>query len=115
MWMIPGNLKIYLYAQPTDMRRSFNRLAAMAFDAFGQEATDGSLYVFVNRRGDRIKILYWDRSGYALWYKQLQKGVFRLPANRNRTIINNAELSLILEGLEAKELRQLPRYHLPVA
>jgi transposase len=113
MWMIPNNVSIHLYTQPTDMRFSFDRLAAMVYQAFGREATDGNLYVFANRRGDRMKVLYWDASGYALWYKHLQAGTFRLPTDRTNPSISAAELALILEGLEAKELQRRKRFRLP--
>jgi transposase len=96
--------------RPVDMRLSFDRLAALAAEVCGQSPLSGHLFVFHFRRRDRLKILYWDRDGLALWYKRLEKGVF--PVSRQDTdslAVSPAELSLLLEGVDISSFRRLPR------
>lgn len=71
--------RIWLAVAPTDMRRGFDRLAEEARSIVGQDPRSGHLFVFRSRRGDRLKILHWDRDGYVLWYQRLEEGTFRLP------------------------------------
>ncbi len=80
MLSLPSSLRIFVCLHPADMRRSFDGLARMAHDVVREDPSSGHLFVFRNRRGDRVKVLYWDRDGYALWYKRLEAGVFRFPA-----------------------------------
>jgi transposase len=74
----PPTVRIFLDAEPTDMRKGFDSLAHLVESALTLDPLSGHLFVFRSRRGDRIKILYWDRDGYAMWYKRLEKGSFRL-------------------------------------
>ena len=108
MLMLPPSVRIFVAAKPVDLRRSFDGLAAMAEEQFQADPFSGHLFVFRNRRGDRVKILYWDRSGFCLWYKRLEKGVFRLPSERPE--IEAAELGLILEGIDLAGARRRPRW-----
>lgn len=97
----PPSVRVYLAAQPADMRRSFDGLAAMTAEVLGQDPLSGHLFVFRNKRGDRVKILYWDRSGYCLWYKRLEAGTFRFPAAAGGSVeIEAADLALLLEGID---------------
>lgn len=97
----PPSVRVFLAAQAADMRRSFDGLAALVSGFLGQDPLSGHLFVFRNRRGDRVKILYWDRSGYCLWYKRLEEGVFRFPASSGASLeIESAELALLLEGID---------------
>src|SRR3982750_2146129 len=79
--MLPPSVRIFVASQPVDLRQSFDRLASWAEEQLGGDPYSGHLFVFRNRRGDRVKILYWDRSGFCLWYKRLEQGVFRLPSS----------------------------------
>jgi hypothetical protein len=72
------NMRIYLHARPTDMRKSFDGLCALVRNVFQADPLDGSLFLFVNRRGDRLKMLWWDRDGLALFYKRLEAGTFEV-------------------------------------
>jgi transposase len=110
---LPPSVSIWLCAEAADMRRSFDGLAALVRQALGQDPLSGHLFVFRNKRGDRVKILWWDRSGYALWYKRLEAGAFRFPAGeeaRSGMQVNAAELALLLEGIDLAGARRRKRY-----
>lgn len=97
----PPSVRVFLATQPADMRRSFDGLAALVTGFLGQDPLSGHLFVFRNRRGDRVKILYWDRSGYCLWYKRLEEGTFRFPSAAGAGVeVEVAELALLLEGID---------------
>ena len=72
MISLPSPVRVFLHAPPTDLRKGFDALCGLVTTAFGQDPTSGHLFLFVNRRRDRIKILYWDRDGLAIWYKRLE-------------------------------------------
>ena len=95
MLSLPSSVRVFVCLRPTDMRRSFDGLARLASEAVGEDPLSGHLFVFGNRRGDRVKILYWDRDGYALWYKRLEQGVFRFPqGSGDRAEVTVSELSV---------------------
>jgi transposase len=109
-------VRVFFARQPADMRRSLDGLAALTRQGLGADPLSGHLYVFRNRIGDRVKILYWDRSGLALWYKRLERGTFQLPASSegDRVEMSTAELLLILEGLELSKAVRRKRFALPL-
>lgn len=110
----PPTVRIFLSAAPADMRRSFDGLALLAAEVLQQDPLSGHLFVFRNRAGDRVKILWWDRSGYCLWYKRLEAGVFRFPAaERGAVEVAAAELALLLEGIELAGAVRHERYARP--
>ncbi len=110
MLRLPVSVRVFLCLVAVDMRRSFDGLAALAEQVVGESPLSGHLFVFRGRRGDRIKILYWDRDGYALWYKRLESGVFRFPEDASQAReISAAELGLILEGLELRSVKRQKR------
>lgn len=83
----------------------------MAQDVVRRDPSSGHLFVFRNRRGDRVKVLYWDRDGYALWYKRLEAGVFRFPQSAQEAAeLSPAELAMLLEGIRAQGLQREKRY-----
>ena len=107
-----SGVRVFLCTAPTDMRRGFDRLAEMIRSSLSQDPLDGSLFVFRSRGSDRLKILYWDKDGYALWYKRLEEGVFRFPATPIDTAgveIRASELAMLLEGIDLKSIKRSPR------
>jgi len=111
MLSLPPSVRILLCREPADMRRAFDGLARMAVEFMGADPLSGHLFVFRNKRGDRLKILYWDRDGYALWYKRLEEGVFRFPEVADgKVAVSAAELALILEGIDVSGLKRRKRY-----
>jgi transposase len=82
MLNLTPTIRIYLCTQPTDMRRGFDRLAEEARVAVNEDPLSGHLFVFRNKRENRLKVLYWDRNGFAIWYKRLERGRFVFPANQ---------------------------------
>jgi transposase len=112
MLSLPPSVRIFACLQPADMRRSFDGLSAMVSQVLQADPQSGHLFVFRNRRGDRMKILYWDRDGFALWYKRLEEGTFRFPAvsGTNNVEWTSAELALVLEGIDVHDARRQKRY-----
>jgi transposase len=110
----PPTVRIFLAVPPTDLRKGFDSLAALTSSVLGGDPLSGHLFVFRNRRGDRLKILYWDRDGYALWYKRLESGVFRFPAPPgDRIEVTPAEMAAILGGIDLRTARRQRRFQLP--
>lgn len=113
---LPPTVRIFLATQPADMRRGFDGLAALTTAVIGQDPLSGHLFVFRNRRGDRLKILYWDRDGLAIWAKRLERGTFRFPASAgDRLEVTTAEMAAILEGIDLSCARRRRRFALPTA
>jgi len=110
MFAFPPSVRIFLRLEPTDMRKSFDALAALVTQAMKHDPLSGHLFVFRNRRGDRLKILYWDRDGYALWQKRLEKGTFTLPAEGG--VISHTQLMLLLEGFDHARSSRTKRFSL---
>jgi transposase len=105
--------RIWLAAEPTDMRCSFDRLAERVRTVIGQDPLANGLFVFRSRGGDRLKILAWDRDGFVLWYKRLEAGVFKLPrvSPGSRSVeLRASELAMILDGIDMTKLKRVPRY-----
>jgi transposase len=114
MLSLPPAVRIYLCREPTDMRWGFDGLAGLVEQTLKQDPLSGHLFVFLNRRCDRIKVLYWDRDGFALWYKRLEKGTFRFPAGDGAAVeVRSADLAMILEGIDLASVRRRPRYIRP--
>lgn len=106
-------VRIFVSCEPADMRRAFDGLATIVREVLGRDPLSGHLFVFRNRTGDRVKVLLWDRTGYVLWYKRLEEGVFHFPVDSNGQVeIEAAELSLLLEGIDLAGARRAPRFRL---
>lgn len=113
MLNLPPTVKIFLARDAADMRKSFDGLSGLVRDALGADPLSGHLFVFRSRRGDRIKVLYWDEDGLALWYKRLEEGTFRFPALGDGVMtleVRAAELALILDGVDLASVRRQKRY-----
>ncbi len=118
MLMVPPAVRVFLATAPTDMRRSFDRLSAQVAEVIRQDPFSGHLFVFRNRVGDRVKILFWDRTGYCLVYKRLEEGVFHFPGSGAASVeVQAAELALLLEGIDLAGATRHRRYRraVPVA
>jgi transposase len=105
--------RIWLSAEATDMRCGFDRLADRVRSVIGQDPLGGHMFVFRSRRGDRLKILLWDRDGFVLWYKRLETGVFKLPRMNtgSRSVeLLGSELAMILDGIDVSKLKRVRRY-----
>lgn len=111
MFSLPAAVKIHLCKTPTDMRKSFDGLAALAQSVVGEDPRSGHLFVFRSRRADRLKILLWDRDGFAIWMKRLEAGTFRFPdSDADPVLLTATELALILGGIDLKRTRQRRRF-----
>lgn len=113
--LAPGaHVQIFVCLEPADMRKGFDGLAAIVTESLGEDPLCGALFVFRNRRGDRLKLLYWDNDGYALWYKRLEAGTFELPAPKEdgsrRVTISAADLAMLLDGVDLRSIRRRKRY-----
>jgi transposase len=108
---LPPAVRIFVATAPTNMHLSFDRLAALARDVIHQDPLSGHLFAFFNRPANRVKILYWDRSGFCLWYKRLERGVFHLPrAGTSHLEFEAADLMLLLDGIELTAVTRRRRY-----
>jgi transposase len=112
MISLPTSASIFLYSQPTDMRKSFCGLSGIVRSELGREPNDGSLFLFINRRRDRLKALYWQADGMILFYKLLEGGTFeRIEAgDRPAVKIDAAELSMLLSGIDIQSARRRKRF-----
>jgi transposase len=109
-------LRIFLATEPADMRKGFDGLSLLVRERIAQDPLSGHLFVFRNKRRDRVKILYWDKDGFALWYKRLEKGTFRFPeAKDGRVEVTPAEMAAVLEGIDLSRARRFPRFSLPAS
>jgi transposase len=106
MLSLPASVRLFVAREATDMRKSFDTLAALVIDVVEEDPQSGHLFLFVNRRRDRLKVLWWDRSGYCLLAKRLEHGQFRVfdraDGTRGAFEMSSSELTLILEGIDLR-------------
>ncbi len=110
---LPASVRVYLCLSPTDMRRSFDGLHALVRDHLRLDAFAGHLYIFRNRKNDRLKALYWDRDGFAVWAKRLEEGSFAIPSGdpgATRLEITTEELGALLSGIDLRHVSRRKRY-----
>ena len=115
MFTLSAAVRIYVASAPCDLRRGFDGLSALTRSVIGADPMSGHLFVFLNRRRDRIKILVWDRTGFLVVYKRLESGSFRIPvspqAGQQHVEVDAGELMLMLEGLDLRNARRQPRWY----
>jgi transposase len=116
MLTLPPSVHVYVAAEPTDMRKSFDGLSAVVAERFGANPLCGHLFVFRNRRGDQVRILFWDRTGYCIVAKKLARGRFHLarlpPDGATHVEVEAAELALMLEGIDLSGAVRHKRFRL---
>jgi len=111
---LPSNVRLFLADNPVDFRKSFDGLSGIVEGEFGMSVRGGDVFVFLNRRGNQVKLLFWERDGLCLVIKRLEAGTFRRIRREGSTTpqieIDAAELVLLLEGIEVQALRRRKRY-----
>lgn len=113
MLSLPPSVRLFVATEPVDGRKGPDSLMALVRDAFGHDPLSGHLFVFFSKRRDRVRIVYWDRNGIAMWTKRLERGVFRVnrtAGGDSMTILEAAELALILEGIDLAGATRRPRW-----
>jgi transposase len=121
MLSLPLSLPIYWCTRHVDLRKSFDGLALLVREFLGADPLSGHLFVFRNKRGDRLKVLYWDRDGFVIFYKRLEVGTFALPGvdttrsqvGEHGVTLRAAELAMLLEGIELSDIKLRKRYQRP--
>jgi len=114
MWFSEPSVKIWLYNQPTDMRKSYNGLIVLVKQKLQENPLTGQYFVFINRRKTQMKILYFERTGYCIWSKRLEQGQFNCEQKKeDKVSINSTDLKMIIEGIKVKKIRQFKRYKSP--
>lgn len=114
MLMLPPSTRVFLATEPADMRCGFDALSARVQSSLAGDVFSGHLFVFRNRRSDRVKILWWDRGGFAIFYKRLERSCFHFPERREpRVEMEAAELALLLEGIDLRGARRRARWTPP--
>ncbi len=110
------SVRIYLCTGAVDMRKGFDSLAALVREHLKYDPLSGGLFLFVGRDKDRLKILYWDNDGFAIWYKRLEEGTFRLPAaesNGTSIELKASELAMLLAGIDLTSIKRRKRFARP--
>jgi transposase len=113
MLSLPLPVKIFWSVAPTDMRKSFDSLSALVADQLGHDPLSGHLFVFTSRRRDRVKLLYFEKGGLAIWYKRLEEGTFAAPkpsSNGKSVKLSAEELSLLLAGVDLASVQRRKRF-----
>ena len=113
MLNLPTTTRIFVCTQPTDMRKNCDGLSGIIEQVFDAQLLSGDVFVFVNRRRDRLKAMAWDGDGFWIWYKRLEAGTFQLPSASSVSVeLDAAELSMILGGIDLSSVRRRKRYRI---
>lgn len=116
MLTLPPSTRVFVATKPADMRRSFDGLLALVRDFLKEDPFAGHLFVFRNRSGDRLKVLWWDRDGLAIFYKRLEEGRYAFPVPTGdvpQVEMTAADLQLVLQGIDPAKVKRSPRYQRP--
>jgi len=114
----PPGIQVFMAVEPVDLRKGFDGLSAAVQTVFDRQVLDGHLFLFLNRRRDRVKILWWDRDGLAIFYKRLERGSYEVPrheAQAKHLTLDATQLSLLLSGVQLSSVKHRPRYRLDPA
>lgn len=107
MLMLPPHVKIFVARKPTDLRKSIDGLALLAREVLKEDPLSGHLFVFINKVGHRVKILFWDRTGFVIWYKRLESARIRLPEDGAVSLeLTSSQLGLLLDGVGFRRRRK---------
>jgi transposase len=109
----PPGIQVFMAIEPVDLRKGFDGLSAAVQAVFDRQVLDGHLFLFLNRRRDRVKILWWDRDGLAIFYKRLERGSYEVPRHEPQTkqlTLDATQLALLLGGVELSSVKHRPRY-----
>jgi transposase len=115
MLSLSASTRIYIALGATDMRKGFDGLCGLVIEQLKQDPLCGALYLFVNKRRDRMKVLYWDGDGLAIWYRRLEQGTFRLPKVDPETScveIRSDEFTMLLRGIDLTSVKRHKRFSL---
>ena len=112
MLSFSAHQRYFLYGSTIDMRKGFNGLAGLVRQHIEHDLLSGDIFIFINRTRDRIKLLMWDKTGFAMYYKQLERGTYELPKTRNGKALELSwsELVMLLEGIEIYSIKRRKRY-----
>jgi transposase len=110
MLHLAAGTQVYLAAAPVDLRRGHDGLVALVRSLFGMDPLHGHVFVFLGRRVDRVKVLFWDRGGFVVYYKRLARGRFKMPevsATDTRVVLDSTELAMLLGGFDLRSARRV--------
>ena len=116
MLSLAPSVRIYLHAKPIDMRKSFDGLFGIVKNEFSIDVRDGGLFLFINLRRNRVKLMYWDTDGLVIWMKRLERGSLQHPqpkADAKHVVMDATELNLLLSGIELSSVKRRIRYVAP--
>lgn len=109
---LPSGCRIYLAMEPINMNSSFDKLSLLVEEVIQQSPLNGHVFVFRNRSRDKIKMLLWDRSGFWIYYRRIEKGRFKIPKVNNDCIeLSHEDLKLLLDGIDISKLQRFPELH----
>lgn len=113
MLSLPATVRMFLCAEPVDMRKSFDGLMGLVEQVLALDPLSGHLFLFLNKRRDRLKVLFWERDGLVIWYKRLEAGTFQWPTIESQATsveLSMADLALLLSGVDVRSARRRKRY-----
>ena len=113
MFTLGSDLRFHLYSEPVDMRKSFDGLSGIVSDQLGQSPTNGDVYVFVNRRGNKIKLLHWTGGGFVIYYKRLEEGTFEHPRydiDSGSYLLDYSQMVMLVDGISIKNIARKKRF-----
>lgn len=114
MLSLPPSVRVFVATQPVDGRKGADSLAALIRSGLSHDPLSGHLYVFFSKRCDRVRVVYWDRNGYAMWTKRLERGrfhpTFSSDGRLSTSTLEAAELALLVEGIDLQGAKRRPRW-----